>query len=133
MKSLMSYRVVNGKICPVEALITYNSAGGTQKSDNGHTFDRVLKQQINKKDTFVVSGHAAERLQSRNINLNEEDMKTINEGINKAEEKGCVNSVILYKNAALVTSIKNRTVITVMDKDNSKDNIFTNVDSVVLL
>lgn len=129
----MSYRVVNGKICPVEALVTYNSNAKVQKSNNVKNFDSVLHEKLDSKNSFVVSGHAAERLESRNISLDEEDMKTINEGINKAEEKGCKNSVILYKNTALVTSITNRTVITVMDKDSSKDNVFTNVDSVVLL
>jgi hypothetical protein len=34
---------------------------------------------------------------------------------------------------ALITSIKNRTVITAVDKNSAKDNVFTNVDSVVLL
>ena len=60
-------------------------------------------------------------------------MKSINEGINKAEEKGSKESLILYKDTALVTSIKNRTIITAVDKESSKGNVFTNVDSVVIL
>lgn len=60
-------------------------------------------------------------------------MKNINEGINRASEKGSKDSLIIYKDVALVTSIKNRTIITAVDKESSKGNIFTNIDSVVLL
>lgn len=129
----MGYRVVNGVITATEQVEANNSKDRFLKKDNNQNFDDILNKKLAAHDSFVVSGHAADRLQSRNINFNEEDMKNINEGINKAEKKGCNNSVILYKNAALVTSIKNRTVITVMDKDSGKDNVFTNVDSVVLL
>lgn len=125
--------MVNGKVCPVESLQTYNDRGSLKKSSDRGTFKDILDGKLNSKESFVISKHAAERLETRNINFDEQDMKNINEGINKAEDKGCNNSVILYKDTALVTSIKNRTVITVMDKESSKDNIFTNVDSVVLL
>ncbi|AGK97768.1 TIGR02530 family flagellar biosynthesis protein [Clostridium pasteurianum] len=129
----MSYRVVNGKICPVEPIENYNSKVNTNKTTQKQNFADILNEKIKNNDTFVFSSHAAERLKSRNISFNENDMKTINEGINKAQEKGCKESVIFYKDTALVTSIKNRTVITVMDKNSSKGNVFTNVDSVVTL
>lgn len=129
----MSYRVVNGKICPVEPIGNYNSKVNTDKTTQKQNFADILNDKIKNKDTFVLSAHAAERLKSRNISFSEKDMKTINEGINKAEEKGCKESVIFYKDNALVTSIKNRTVITVLDKNSSKGNVFTNVDSVVTL
>lgn len=50
-----------------------------------------------------------------------------------ASEKGARDSLILYKDVALVASIKNRTIITAVDRDESKGNVFTNIDSVVLL
>jgi flagellar operon protein len=34
---------------------------------------------------------------------------------------------------ALVVSIKNRTVITAVDGNNLKDNVFTNIDSAVII
>jgi flagellar operon protein len=60
-------------------------------------------------------------------------MKKINEGINKAGQKGCKDSVILYKDTALVTSIKNRTIITALSKNGSEGNVFTNIDSLIIL
>jgi flagellar operon protein len=129
----MSYRVINGQIHHIEPIGGFSQQKSTEESKNNVDFKDILKKEINEKEGFNISAHAAERLRSRSISLNEQDMKTINEGINKAEQKGCKNSVILYKNLALVTSIKNRTVITAVDKNSAKDNVFTNVDSVVLL
>ena len=50
-----------------------------------------------------------------------------------AKEKGAKNSLIVYKDIAFVTSIENRTVITAVEKERAKENVFTNVDSVVFL
>ena len=60
-------------------------------------------------------------------------MENIEKGFKLAEEKGAKNSVMVYKNVALIASIENKTVITAVDKDRAESNVFTNVDSVVLL
>ncbi|MDP4143288.1 MAG: TIGR02530 family flagellar biosynthesis protein [Bacillota bacterium] len=130
----MGYRVVNGKLYQVGLPLDYdyNSSTKPQKK-TGESFAEVLKKSINSKEQFAMSNHAVDRLTARNISFDENDMKKINDAINKAEQKGCNESVIFYKDTALVTSIKNRTVITVVDKDSAKGNIFTNIDSVVIL
>jgi len=106
-----------------------NSPNNPSKS-----FKDILKETVSSNnDSFMISNHAAERLRNRNINLNSIDMNKINEGINKAEKKGCKECLILYKDVALVTSITNRTIITAVDKESSKGNVFTNIDSVVII
>ena len=50
-----------------------------------------------------------------------------------AADKGSRNAVMLYKDVALVASIENRTVITAVEKERAVDNVFTNIDSVVML
>ncbi|MFL0269645.1 TIGR02530 family flagellar biosynthesis protein [Candidatus Clostridium radicumherbarum] len=127
----MSYRVVNGKLYSIEdfARLTCEKS----KKAESNAFKDILNKEINKNDSFVISKHAAERLMDRNISLNESDMNKINEGINKAVEKGSNESLILYKDLVFVASIKNRTIITAVDKDSSKGNVFTNIDSVVLI
>ena len=71
------------------------------------------------------------RLTERNITLSDEDMGKLSDAFDKARDKGATDSVILYKDLAFVASIKNRTIITAMPK--GEENIFTNVDSVILL
>ncbi|MCT8976104.1 flagellar biosynthesis protein [Clostridium sp. CX1] len=129
----MGYRVINGKLHLIEDFQPYIKRGKNEPQKPETSFKDVLSSKIDKKESFIISNHAAERLKQRDITFNEEDMKNINDGINRAEEKGCKESLILYKDTALVASVRNRTIITAMDKNDSKGNIFTNIDSVVML
>lgn len=128
----MGYRVINGKLYPVGEFPTYETKDKKQ-ANTSNSFENILNREIEKNSSFTFSNHAVDRLKDRNIFLNEADMKKINEGINKASEKGSKESLILYKDVILLASIKNRTIITAMDKESSKDNVFTNIDSVVLI
>jgi flagellar operon protein len=129
----MGYRVINGKLHLIGDFQSYSASNKKAKENSNASFKNVLDKQINDKESFVISNHAAERLKERNVNFNENDMKNINEGINKAEQKGSKETLILYKDTALITSIKNRTIITAVARENSKNNVFTNIDSVVIL
>lgn len=131
----MSFRVINGVMYPVVNFPTVEPKGGseskTQDVRSGKSFDNILKSKIDKSNSFNISKHAAERLEK--VNLSDEDMKIINNAINKAHSKGARNCLILYKDVALVTSIENRTVITAVEGERMKDNVFTNIDSVMML
>lgn len=130
----MAYRVINGVLYQTDVITPARKDSNKIESNQGKdNFTSILKETIKKESSFVISNHAAERLKDRNISLNESDMNKINEGINKADEKGAKESLILYKDVVLVASVKNRTIITAVDKDSSKGNVFTNIDSVVLL
>jgi flagellar operon protein len=48
-------------------------------------------------------------------------------------QKGGRESLIMLGDAALVVSVKNRTVITAMDRGSMQGNVFTNIDSAVVL
>jgi flagellar operon protein len=130
----MGYKVINGVLYQLDAIRPSNNNGNnTVRKQSKSEFSDILKKTIEKEDSFIISNHAAERLKDRNISLNESDMNRINEGLNKADEKGSKESLILYKDVVLVASVKNRTIITAVDKDSSRGNVFTNIDSVVLL
>lgn len=129
----MGYRVINGKLYPIGNFPQSNDVSQKSNKDTLNKFEEILKSEINKKDNFTISNHAAKRLEDRNIKLTETDINNINEGINMADKKGSKDSLILYKDMALVTSIKNRTIITAINKAEAKGNVFTNIDSVVLL
>lgn len=129
----MSFRIINGNMYPIQTVKTSNeSIKAYSKNQEKNSFNDILNKEINKNKDFIISKHAEKRLRDRNIVFNEEDMKLIGDGINKAREKGSRESVIVYKDIALVTSITNKTIITAVEK-NSSDNVFTNIDSVVLL
>lgn len=101
------------------------SPSGTQAP-----FEKVLQQ----KDREVkLSAHAQERLKSRNIHLDSARMAKLSEAIDKAEAKGAKDSLVLMGDTAYVVSVKNRTVITAVDGASLKDNVFTKIDSAVIV
>ena len=101
-----------------------------RSKSSGSTFKDVLNKTI-ENNGYTVSKHAADRLEK--INFSEVDMKAIEKGFDLAADKGSRNAVMLYKDVALVASIENRTVITAVEKERAVDNVFTNIDSVVML
>jgi flagellar operon protein len=108
------------------------TAPTTQKSTNGTpaagaTFADLLQDQLK------VSGHAKTRMESRNIQLSPDEWNRVLGGVQKASAKGAKESLVMVDNVALLVSVKNRTVITAVDKDSLKENVFTNIDSAVIV
>jgi flagellar operon protein len=79
------------------------------------------------------SAHAMQRLESRNIKLTADDVARMNAMADKAAAKGAKQSLFMMNDVALVVSIKNRTVITAVDQDSMKENVFTNIDSAAII
>ncbi|GAC1393961.1 MAG: TIGR02530 family flagellar biosynthesis protein [Vulcanimicrobiaceae bacterium] len=100
----------------------------------GSSFREILeKQGVSKGEPLKFSAHAMQRLQSRNINLSQEDVAKMNVMADKAAAKGSKQSLFMMKDVAMVVSIKNRTVITAVDQDSMKENVFTNIDSAAII
>lgn len=114
---------VVGPILPPAPAKPERTAG---KQDDG--FAEALRQ-----EQLKVSGHAQTRLRGRNIGLTQQDWDRVSNGVGLAAAKGSRESLILLDNVALVVSVRNRTVITAVDKENLKDNVFTNIDSAVIV
>ncbi len=102
-------------------------------SPEGKTFADTLRETRQAQaGTLKFSAHAQTRIQSRSISLGPADMQRIEGAVERAAGKGAKESLILLDQAALVVSIPNRTVITVVDQANMKQNVFTNIDSAVI-
>lgn len=96
------------------------------------SFAKVLESQL-QKGQVKFSAHATKRLEARNIKLSDAQLQTLDEAVEKARSKGGKETLILLDNVALVVSVANRTVITAMDGENLKDNVFTQIDSAVII
>ncbi|WP_413575958.1 TIGR02530 family flagellar biosynthesis protein [Bdellovibrio sp. HCB290] len=79
------------------------------------------------------SNHAIERMSTRGINYSPEDINKLNDAVSRAAAKGSKDSLVLMNDSALIVSVKNKTVVTVMDKTALKENVFTNIDSTVVI
>lgn len=99
----------------------------------GAGFGEILKDKIQQQSDVRISKHAEMRMTSRNIKINPAQMERIRNGIDKAQEKGVKDSLMLMDDVALVVNIKNRTVITAANAEELKENVFTNIDGAVIV
>ncbi|KPU44694.1 hypothetical protein OXPF_17800 [Oxobacter pfennigii] len=127
----MSFRIINGRIVPVDVPQQQGSVNKPARSSD--SFKNVLDTEISKTKEVKISGHAMERLKRRNIELDSNDLQKLTDAIDKAETKGARESLLLYRDIAFIASIKNKTIITAIDGDSVKDNVFTNIDSAVII
>jgi flagellar operon protein len=107
-----------------------------QKPVTGQTSDspfaRVLDQKLPSQGV-KFSQHAQDRLRARNITFSATDIANLEGAVNNVAQKGGKESLVMMGDSALVVSIKNRTVVTAMDRVQMKGNVFTNIDSAVII
>jgi flagellar operon protein len=110
----------------------------------GPSFEDTLQSQVSGLDVAPVkkeaapsvlkfSNHAVERMSQRGITFSPEQMTKIEGAVRKAAEKGSKEALVLAEDAALIVSLKDNTVVTVMDKANMKDNVFTKIDATIVV
>lgn len=99
-------------------------------------FDQVFEQAMDLnqvKEPLKFSAHASQRMQDRRIKLDQQTMAKVNDAIDKAAAKGVEDTLILTGDTALIVSVKNRTVITALDRSSMQGNVFTNIDGAVII
>lgn len=79
------------------------------------------------------SNHAVDRMRMRGIQYGADQLEQISSAVEKARGKGAKETLVLTDESALIVSVKNNTVVTVMDKASLKENVFTNIDSTVVV
>lgn len=103
------------------------------KNEAGQTFEEVLSRKLESKAGVDFSNHALRRLESRQIDLAGSRLERLNRGVELAAEKGSSDALVLVDETAFVVSVKNNRVITTMSNEDLKGNIFTNIDSTVII
>lgn len=111
---------------PLDPPLSKPSVGATP---GGPSFGDVLREQTR---GVQFSGHAIQRVQRRGIEMGESTLARLGEGVDRAAAKGARESVVFVDQTAFVVSVRNRTVITAVDRDHMKDHVFTNIDSAVI-
>ena len=96
-------------------------------------FNQILQTIQGKDEEIKFSKHATERLNSRNLGLNQDEMFRLETAFNKAESKGVKDALFLMDDKAFIASIENKTIITTVSKEQLKENVFTNIDGAVII
>jgi flagellar operon protein len=108
-------------------------ATGTKPATGGAAFGDVLAAKLKPSATPLhFSGHALQRIQRRGINLDEATLQRLDGGVQRAAAKGSRDSLVLVDETAFVVSVPNRTVITAVDREHMREQVFTNIDSAVI-
>lgn len=107
---------------------TQSEAGG------GLSFQDILDQKTGQAGgDLKFSKHAANRLAERNIELTDNQLERLNEGTQKASEKGINESLVIVDQLAFIVNVPNNTVVTAMNQTETNDNVFTNIDGAVII
>lgn len=111
----------------IEELNKQTSTGIT-KVGSSSDFGEIFAQEL---ENVKFSAHAQSRLTSKEIDLSENDMLRLNSAVDKLEQKGGNESLVILDEKAFVVSVPNRTVITAMNNSNMESSVITNIDSAV--
>ncbi|MCR2042768.1 TIGR02530 family flagellar biosynthesis protein [Anaerosalibacter massiliensis] len=114
-------------------LINSSTPINDKQVNSNKNFKEILEKVQGKNEEIKFSKHALERMDSRDVKLNLEEVKKIEMAFKKAEEKGVKDAFILLGDKGFIASIENKTVITSITNEELKENIFTNIDGAVIL
>ena len=109
--------------------------GTAKDAVQGGSFAEALQEKLNEKQHGVeFSKHAMQRLEERSIDLSEDGtLERLNKGVELAAGKGSSETLVLVGRNAFVVSVKNNKVITTLSDNELNGNVFTNIDSTVIV
>lgn len=103
-----------------------------ENRQEGTLFSEVLRGRI-QQSGLTFSKHAAQRVEQRGVDLSQANMERLHEGVRIAGQKGLDDTLILVDSTAFLVSVRNNTVITTVNGDDLRGNVFTNIDGTVII
>ena len=100
------------------------SAHRTTEQASGQSFAEILDLKFSK--------HAQNRLQARQIILDDKGLARLAAAVDKVEKRGGQESLVLMGDLAFIVNVPERMVVTAMDANKRGEGVFTQIDSVVL-
>jgi flagellar operon protein len=122
---------INIQHVPFHPTIQSTNNKSVTQSTNTKSFIEHLKAATT--EPLKISKHASERMQERNIEISKAQWEEVTDKVYEAQQKGVRQPLVLLDQAALIVSAKNSTVITALDRQEAKSQIFTNIDGTIVL
>lgn len=124
-----SNRIINSPL--TTGKVQTNNVRNNTTTATGAGFEKFLQQAINKDTEVKFSKHAELRMQARNIDLTQTQKDKINNAVSIAQQKGVKDSLVILDDIAFVVNVNSKTVITAVNSNELKDNVFTNIDGAI--
>ncbi|WMJ82918.1 TIGR02530 family flagellar biosynthesis protein [Oscillospiraceae bacterium LTW-04] len=112
---------------------TASSSSATLPQSDSPSFQSLLQQQLQQNAGVEFSKHAVSRVAQRNIELTDNSLERLNQGVKIAQEKGLDSALILIDKTAFIVSAQNNKVITTVGESDLTGNVFTNIDGTVII
>ncbi|RIX51821.1 flagellar biosynthesis protein [Paenibacillus nanensis] len=127
----MSDKMKIGHLFPIKTTpLQHDKAAKTSmgRAPQSTEFRDLLESKVLK-----FSHHAEVRMEQRGITLQPDSLSQIMKAVDDAASKGAKDSLIVFKDIAMIVNVPSRTVVTAMDGKQMKSNVFTQIDSAIIL
>lgn len=104
---------------------------GDPPSGGGVSFRDALAAAADER-SLHISEHALKRVEQRQIPLAEGQLDRLSSALDQLSQRGSRQSLVMLDQYAYVVNAPSRTVVTAVDPSQSKDKVFTQIDSVVI-
>ena len=95
--------------------------------------EKLQQKELQQKEQLQFSKHAKERIDQRGIEMTSTLMDDLNNAVAKAKQKGAKDVVIIGPKEVFIVNVPNNIVVTTLSGAEMKNNIFTKIDSAVIL
>ena len=106
------------------------------KGVNESEFKSLLDEQVQGQGLnhgIQLSTHAAKRLQERNLSMDSDEFFKLKGAMDKLKTKGGQDSLVITDKAAYIVDVPKNRIVTAIDKNSILDNVFTKIDSTVIV
>lgn len=126
-------RIRADRVGPPQLPVSGATQTATPKNEAVTPFAEHLKKACVEAGVNVeFSGHAVARAESRSIDLNQEQLSRIDNALEAVSAKGGKRALVMLDDLALIVGVEKRTVITMVDGNGLRDNVFTSIDAAVI-
>ncbi len=100
-------------------------------SDGGQAFRDALSAAADE-HSLQFSEHALKRVEQRQIPLQGDQMDRLQKAMDTLSQRGSRQSLVMLDQYAYVVHVPSHTVVTAVEPNQSKERVFTQIDSVVI-
>ena len=98
-------------------------------------FQSLLNKTIapQEESKLEISKHAVKRLEERDLKMDSNEFVKLQDAVKKLRQKGGRDSLVITDKAAYIVDVNNNRVVTAIDKSDMAENVFTKIDSTLVI
>lgn len=124
--------VVTGTPAAPQTQTQGNAQAGQVQTGTGPQFLSLLQQKLEAGSNTAFSKHAVSRVAERQIDVSQQNLERLNQGMQLAQEKGLAEALVLIDENAYIVNAAQGRVVTV-NNGALKGSVFTNIDGTVIV